>query len=49
MLRYMKEMMIEIKESRPKTYLGKKSRRLSDGLEIRGEKRESGLVRFYLN
>lgn len=49
MLRYMKEIMIEIKESMPKTYLGKKSRRLSDGLERGGEKRKSGLVRFYLN
>lgn len=39
--------MVEIKEDRSKTYLGKKSR-LSDGLEIGGEEREPGLVKFLL-
>lgn len=46
MLSYMRVMMVEIKEDRSKIYLEKKSRRLSNGLEIGGEERESRLVRF---
>lgn len=40
--------MVEIKEDRSKTYLGKKPRRLSHRFEIRGKERESGLVRILL-
>lgn len=40
--------MVEIKEGRSKTYLGKKPRRLSHRFGIWGEERESGLVRILL-
>lgn len=35
--RYMRVVMVEIKEDRSKTYLGRKSRRHSDRVEIGGE------------
>lgn len=48
MSRYTRVMMVQKRQDRSKTYLGRKSRRLSVGLEIGGKQRQSGLVRFYL-